>query len=62
MNRIPRRVFQEEVKREAIKLVNVQGLSIAEASKKLDTGWPKAIASKSLRCELHRYRFTFTAL
>ena len=61
MKRIPRRIFvaglrgglgpgpQEEFKREAIKLVNVQGLSIAEASKKLDTGWPKAIASKSLR-------------
>ena len=43
MKRIPRRIFQEEFKREAIKLVNVQGLSIAEASKKLD------IASKSLR-------------
>ena len=42
MKRIPRRIFQEEFKREAIKLVNVQGLSIAEASKKLD------IASKSL--------------
>ena len=49
MKRIPRRIFQEEFKCEAIKLVNVQGLSIAEASKKLDTGWPKAIASKSLR-------------
>ena len=67
MKRIPRRIFvaglrgglgpgpQEEFKREAIKLVNVQGLSIAEASKKLDTGWPtgwpraRAIASKSLR-------------
>ena len=43
MKRIPRRIFQEEFKREAIKQVNVQGLSIAEASKKLD------IASKSLR-------------
>ena len=49
MKRIPRRIFQEEFKREAIKLVNVQGLSIAEASKKLDTRWPQAIASKSLR-------------
>ena len=43
MKRIPRRIFQEEFKREAIKLVNVQGLSVAEASRKLD------IASKSLR-------------
>ncbi len=43
MKRIPRRIFREEFKREAIKLVNEQGLTIAEASKKLD------IASKSLR-------------
>ena len=55
MKRIPRRIFvaglgpREEFKREAIKLVNDQGLTIAEASKKLDTGWPKAIASRSLR-------------
>ena len=49
MKRIPRRIFQEEFKREAIKLVNEQGLSIAEACKKLDTRWPKAIATKSLR-------------
>ena len=40
---------REEFKREAIKLVTEQGLTIAEASKKLDTRWPKAIASKSLR-------------
>ena len=43
MKRIPRRIFQEEFKREAIRLVNEQGLTIAEASRKLD------IASKSLR-------------
>ena len=49
MKRIPRRIFvaglgpREEFKREAIKLVNEQGLTIAEASRKLD------IASKSLR-------------
>ena len=55
MKRIPRRIFvaglgpQEEFKREAIKRVNEQGLSIAEACKKLDTRWPKAIATKSLR-------------
>ena len=61
MKRIPRRIFlaglrgglgpgpREEFKREAIKLVTEQGLTIAEASKKLDTRWPKAIASKSLR-------------
>ena len=49
MKRIPRRIFQEEFKREAIKLVNEQGLTIAEACNKLDTRWPKAIATKSLR-------------
>ena len=55
MKRIPRRIFvaglgpQEEFKREAIKLVNEQGFSISEACKKLDTRWPKAIATKSLR-------------
>ena len=61
MKRIPRRIFvaglrgglgpgpREEFKREAIKLVTEQGLTIAEASKKLDTRWPTAIASKSLR-------------
>ena len=43
MKRIPRRIFQEEFKREAIKLVNEQGLTISEACKKLD------IATKSLR-------------
>ena len=43
MKRIPRRIFREEFKREAIRLVNEQGLTIAEASRKLD------IASKSLR-------------
>ena len=43
MKRIPRRIFQEEFKREAIKPVNEQGLTIAETCKKLD------IATKSLR-------------
>ena len=49
MKRIPRRIFvaglgpREEFKREAIRLVNEQGLTIAEASRKLD------IARKSLR-------------
>ena len=55
MKRIPRRIFvaglgpREAFKREAIKLVSEQGLTIAEASRKLGTGWPRAIASKSLR-------------
>ena len=41
MKRIPWRIFTEEFKRETIKLVNEQGLAIAEASRKLDTGWPR---------------------
>lgn len=43
MNRIPRRIFTEEFKLEAIKLVTEQGLSITEAGRKL------GIATKSLR-------------
>ena len=43
MKRIPRRIFTEEFKLEAIKLITQQGLTFAEASRKLD------IASKSLR-------------
>ena len=43
MKRIPRRIFTEEFKREAIKLVLEQGLTLAEASRKLD------VATKSLR-------------
>ena len=43
MSPIPRRVFTEEFKREAIKLVLAQGLTVAEASRKLD------VATKSLR-------------
>lgn len=31
MNRMPRRIFTEEFKREAIKLVTEQGLTMAEA-------------------------------
>ena len=43
MNRIPRRLFSAEFKSEAIKLVNEQGLTLAEAARRLD------IATKSLR-------------
>ena len=43
MKRIPRRMFTEKFKREAIKLVTEQGLTLAEAAQKLD------IATKSLR-------------
>ena len=43
MKRIPRRIFTEEFKLEAIKLITQQGLTIAEVGRKLD------VASKSLR-------------
>ena len=43
MNRIPRRLYTAEFKREAIKLVTEQGLTFSEAGKKLD------VATKSLR-------------
>ena len=43
MKRIPRRIFTKEFKREAIKLVTEQGLTLAEAGRKLD------VATKSLR-------------
>ena len=36
MKRIPRRIFTAEFKREAIKLITKQGLTLAEAGKKLD--------------------------
>ena len=43
MKRIARRIYTSEFKREAIKLVTEQGLTLAEVSRKLD------IATKSLR-------------
>ena len=43
MKRIPRRIYTSEFKREAIKLVTEQGLTLAEVSRKLD------VATKSLR-------------
>lgn len=36
MKRIPRRIFTAEFKKEAIQLVTQQGLTMAEASRKLD--------------------------
>ena len=36
MKRIPRRLFTEEFKREAIKLVTEQHLNVAAAGRKLD--------------------------
>ena len=43
MKHIPRRIFTAEFKREAIRLVTEQGLTLAEVSRKLD------VATKSLR-------------
>jgi transposase len=43
MKRIPRRIFTAEFKREAVQLITQHGLTLAEASRKLD------IAPKSLR-------------
>ena len=43
MKRIARRIYTSEFKREAIKLVTEQGLTLAEVSRKLD------VATKSLR-------------
>ena len=43
MKRIARRIYTSEFKREAVKLVTEQGLTLAEVSRKLD------VATKSLR-------------
>lgn len=43
MNRIPRRIFSAEFKREAVQLITKQGLTLGEVGKKLD------VATKSLR-------------
>ena len=47
--RIPRRVFTAEFKREAIKLVMEQGLTMAEASRKRD------VDTKSLRTWMEQH-------
>lgn len=43
MKRIPRRIFTEEFKKEAVRLVQSEGLTMAEAARKLD------VAPKSLK-------------
>lgn len=43
MKRIPRRIFTEEFKKEAVRLVASEGLTMAEAAQKLD------VAPKSLK-------------
>mgnify|MGYP000361924254 CR=1 FL=1 len=44
MKRIPRRLFTEEFKREAINLVTEQHLNVADVSRQLDVD-PKSILS-----------------
>lgn len=49
MKRIPRRIFTEELKKEAVRLFQEQDLTVAEVSRNLDT------APKSLRTWLSQY-------
>jgi transposase len=55
MERIPRRVFTAEFKMEAVKLVTEQGLSMAEAARRLDIastslhGWMRQAQSGTLK-------------
>lgn len=49
MKRMPRRIFTEEFKKEAVRLFKEQGLTVAEVSRNLD------IAPKSLRVWLSQY-------
>lgn len=49
MKRMPRRIFSEEFKKEAVRLFKEQGLTLAEVSRNLD------IAPKSLRVWLSQY-------
>lgn len=49
MKRLPRRIFTEEFKKEAVRLFQEQDLTVAEVSRNLD------IAPKSLRTWLSQY-------
>lgn len=49
MKRMPRRIFTEEFKKEAVRLFKEQDITIAEVSRNLD------IAPKSLRTWLSQY-------
>ncbi len=63
MQRIPRRVFTEEFKREAIGLVE-QGLTVGEAARKLDVStksintWTKQQANGELKASLGASKLT----
>ena len=49
MKRIPRRIFTEEFKKEAVRLVQSEGLTLAEAGRNLD------ISPKSVKTWLAQY-------
>ncbi len=57
MNRISRRLFSAEFKAEAIKLVNEQGLTLAEVARRLAIAKMECdILKKSARCSLQKSR------
>ena len=60
MKRIPRRLFTEEFKREAIKLVTEQNLNIAQAGRQLDVD-PKSIRAWIAQAERGELKATLGA-
>ena len=60
MKRIPRRLFTEEFKREAIKLVTEQQLNIASAGRQLDID-PKSIRAWMAQAERGELKATLGA-
>ena len=60
MKRIPRRLFTEEFKREAIKLVTTQNLNAAQASRQLDID-PKSIRAWMAQAERAELKATLGA-
>ena len=60
MKRIPRRLFTEEFKREAIKLVTEQQLNIASAGRQLDVD-PKSIRAWMAQAERGELKATLGA-
>lgn len=60
MKRIPRRLFTEEFKREAIKLVTEQNLNVAQAGRQLDID-PKSIRAWMVQAERGELKATLGA-
>ena len=60
MKRIPRRLFTEEFKKEAIKLVTEQGLNVAQAGRQLAID-PKSIRAWIARAERGELKATLGA-